>query len=95
MFPSPPTPGTPFAQNEKGRPLTLDVDGLDLASVSSSGENLEEQSWFYYLAEIALRRIGNRILSAFYASGYEYWASFDVHEYIRTAEGFELELETW
>lgn len=95
MFPSPPTPGTPLDKNDHGEPWTLDADGLDLAFITSSGEKLEEQSWFYYLAEIALRRIVNRILSAFYASSFESWTSFDVHEFITIAHSFELELETW
>jgi hypothetical protein len=33
----------------------------------------EERSWFYYLAEISLRRTMNRILSIFYGQGEQHW----------------------
>ncbi|KAF3396171.1 hypothetical protein F1880_006919 [Penicillium rolfsii] len=95
MFPSPPTtPGTPI----EGSVQMIGDSRLSLEGYTPMNEisdNLEEQSWFYYLAEIALRRIGNRIVHAFYSSGHESWANFDVAEYIQMTEGFEHELETW
>lgn len=74
---------------------TIDADALDLASVASCSENSEQQSWYYYLAETALRRIIDRIVNAFYASGFEPGATLDVQKSITMAEGFELELDAW
>jgi hypothetical protein len=95
MFPSPPTtPGTPIEGSLRSTGDTHSIVG-GYTPASDISENLEEQSWFYYLAEIALRRIGNRIIHAFYSSDHQSWADFNVTEFTAMAEGFEHELEAW
>jgi hypothetical protein len=95
MFPSPPTtPGTPIEGTLRTIGNIQSIMGR-CTPMNEISENLEEQSWFYYLAEIALRRIGNRIIHTFYSSDHEFWARFDVTEFIELTERFEHELETW
>lgn len=43
------------------------------AAVDDQQRAEEERSWFFYLAEISLRRIINDILSTFYDKGEEHW----------------------
>lgn len=35
----------------------------------------EEESWYYYLTEVALRRIGNRITNTFFRQDYTSWVN--------------------
>ncbi|KAH6879479.1 hypothetical protein B0T10DRAFT_520121 [Thelonectria olida] len=55
----------------------------------------QEQSWFYYLTEITLRRIANRVLNLFYAGDHTTWTKDSVLSMIKTAEQFEQQLEEW
>jgi hypothetical protein len=55
----------------------------------------QEHSWFYYLSEIALRRIGNRVLNTFYREKNFQWVDMDVQEAIKLAEEFMLLLQRW
>ncbi|QMW45584.1 hypothetical protein G4B11_009039 [Aspergillus flavus] len=53
----------------------------------------EEQSWYYYLTEVALRRIGNRVLNAFYREGQSMWS--DIRPFIPLALEFETQINAW
>ncbi|KAE8396366.1 hypothetical protein BDV23DRAFT_48080 [Aspergillus alliaceus] len=53
----------------------------------------EEQSWYYYLTEVALRRIGNRVLNAFYRRGQSMWS--DIKPFIPLALEFETQINAW
>ncbi|KAL4765046.1 Zn(II)2Cys6 transcription factor [Aspergillus foveolatus] len=53
----------------------------------------EEQSWYYYLTEVALRRIGNRVLNAFYREDSSTWAN--VRPLIPMALEFESQINAW
>lgn len=52
----------------------------------------EQQSWFYYLTEITLARIDNRILKAFYQSDHMGWATLVLPDAVQMAEHFEHEI---
>ncbi|KAI9661344.1 MAG: hypothetical protein M1831_003077 [Alyxoria varia] len=52
----------------------------------------EEESWYYYLTEIALRRISNSVVNAFYRDK-EKWD--DIVGMIPTALLFETQISTW
>lgn len=59
-----------------------------------------ERSWFFYLAEIALRRIMNDVLSSRYSAGSWYyaapWWTADGEGWLRgDVERFRQQLETW
>ncbi|KAF7596822.1 hypothetical protein BBP40_012422 [Aspergillus hancockii] len=53
----------------------------------------EEQSWYYYLTEVALRRIGNRVLNAFYRKGPSTWSN--IKPFIPLALEFETQINAW
>jgi len=54
-----------------GSPI-LNTDSIDIRHHSECLCN-EEKSWYYYLTEIALRRIGNRIINTFYRQDHCTW----------------------
>ncbi|KAG4436538.1 hypothetical protein IFR05_007976 [Cadophora sp. M221] len=84
LFPSPPSPGSPV--ESPASTLTTSSQQLQLA---------EEQTWFYYLSEIALRRIENRVLNAFYKEDHPHWLQTDLSVMIAAAEDIEMQMETW
>lgn len=53
----------------------------------------EEQSWYYYLTEVALRRIGNRVLNAFYREEPLAWSN--IKPFIPIAFEFESQIDEW
>ncbi|KFZ02170.1 hypothetical protein V500_00408 [Pseudogymnoascus sp. VKM F-4518 (FW-2643)] len=55
----------------------------------------QQQSWFYYLSEIALRRIGNRVLNYFYQDGHESWAETSLRPITQAANEFLRQLDQW
>ena len=55
----------------------------------------QEQSWYYYLSEIALRRIVNRVLNAFYRDDYQSWLNMEVPSMVKIGEDFMQLLEQW
>ncbi|KAJ5915452.1 hypothetical protein N7466_011385 [Penicillium verhagenii] len=61
-------------------------------SLSNHGQ---EQAWFYYLSEIALRRIGNRVLSTFYKENFTFWKELDIVATIQIANEFFRQLNMW
>lgn len=55
----------------------------------------EEQSWYYYLTEITLRRLGNRICNIMYAGDHTSWNSEAMPFLLKTAEEFEAKFDEW
>jgi hypothetical protein len=55
----------------------------------------EEESWYYYLTEIALRRIGNRIINTFYQYPEEHRSWLDITPLIPIAQELEAQISTW
>lgn len=53
----------------------------------------EEESWYYYLTEVALRRISNRIVNTFYQQHQASWAH--IKPLIPLAIEFEAQISTW
>ncbi|KFY90218.1 hypothetical protein V500_05231 [Pseudogymnoascus sp. VKM F-4518 (FW-2643)] len=53
----------------------------------------EEKSWYYYLTEVALRRISNRILSTFYRQDHRNWNN--ILPLIPIAKEFESQILVW
>lgn len=54
----------------------------------------EEESWYYYLTEVALRRIGNRIINTFFTSDHQAgW--LNIEPYLDIAMEFEAQVSTW
>jgi hypothetical protein len=53
----------------------------------------EEESWYYYLTEIALRRIGNRIINTFFRQDRTTW--LNVRPLLRIAQEFDVQVSSW
>ena len=53
----------------------------------------EEESWYYYLTEIALRRISNRIINSFFNQGRSSW--LNIRPLLRIAQEFEAQVSSW
>lgn len=53
----------------------------------------EEESWYYYLTEVALRRIGNRIINTFFRQDYRSW--LDIKPLISIALEFDAQVSSW
>lgn len=66
--------------------------GWDTDSASNKVIN-EEKSWYYYLTEVALRRIGNRILNTFYRQDHTSW--LHITPLIPIAKEFEEQILVW
>lgn len=101
LFPSPPSPPSPVQIPESSLPsstpassATPSSQAFSMASLSSS-QRTEEQSWFYYLSEIALRRIENQILNTFYRADHNSWTQMDVEGLISAATSIEDQLAIW
>lgn len=53
----------------------------------------EEESWYYYLTEVALRRIGNRIINTFFRQDYRSW--LNIKPLISIALEFDAQVSSW
>ena len=53
----------------------------------------EEESWYYYLTEIALRRIGNRIINTFFNRDASTWMA--IQPLLPIALEFETQVSAW
>jgi hypothetical protein len=53
----------------------------------------EEESWYYYLTEVALRRIGNRIINTFFRQDYTSWAN--IKPLTSIALEFDAQVSSW
>ena len=79
LFPSPPSPVVP------GEAAELRRHAAKLCN--------EEESWYYYLTEIALRRIGNRIVNTFFRQDRSSW--LDIKPLLLMAREFEAQVSSW
>lgn len=55
----------------------------------------QEKSWYYYLSEIALRRIGNSILNMFYANDKYPGGDMALPLMVKTATNFLDQMAQW
>ncbi|KAH6695663.1 hypothetical protein F5X68DRAFT_258227 [Plectosphaerella plurivora] len=100
-FPSPPSPQSPsqtpqMPVHTPTPPHTTGASSQTFASTpSQSYQGIEEQSWFYYLSEIALRRIENRVLNTFYKEDHHSWTRTNVEDMISAAMTIEDQIELW
>ncbi|KAF2086368.1 hypothetical protein K490DRAFT_7350, partial [Saccharata proteae CBS 121410] len=87
-FPSPPV------EDPRTQPSGFGGQMGDSTPQEMTGPDTE-QSWFYYLAEIAIRRIANRITNAFYLKDSSVWSNTSLDEMIRDSDELELQLDQW
>lgn len=92
LFPSPPSPlASPTARRN------ADYQGEDEEfELRQHAVRLcnEEESWYYYLTEIALRRIGNRIVNTFFRQHRTTWLT-GIKPLLRMAREFEAQVSSW
>lgn len=106
LFPTPPTLPEEYPRHRDQtsdwtnteslhRSPDIDQSGLTGWGVSNHISKLfnEEQSWYYYLTELALRRIGNRVLNAFYRDEPSTWSN--IKPLIPIALEFDSQINTW
>lgn len=53
----------------------------------------EEESWYYYMTEVALRRIGNRVINTFFRKTPDEW--LNIEQFVDVAVEFEAQVSTW
>ncbi|OAR01397.1 hypothetical protein LLEC1_04629 [Akanthomyces lecanii] len=96
MFPSPPSPIPTENSSDDGTTdghTLIDAEELELRQHAVRLCN-EEESWYYYLTEIALRRIGNRIVNTFFRQGRSAWM-VNMKPLLRMAKEFEVQVSAW
>ncbi|KAK3670543.1 hypothetical protein LTR78_009647 [Recurvomyces mirabilis] len=104
MFPTPPSPAAGHNARDKidigevSSGGVSDVPSTDnshdsVCSVALSRLYTEEESWYYYLTEIALRRIGNRIINSFFHCEPRKW--LNIQHYLGLAREYDTQLAAW
>ncbi|KAK2593048.1 hypothetical protein QQS21_009256 [Conoideocrella luteorostrata] len=99
LFPSPPSPLATDDQSIPGAPATafggspLQMDEATELRQHAVRLCNEEESWYYYLTEIALRRIGNRIVNTFFRQNRSSW--LHIKPLLRMAREFEAQVSSW
>lgn len=98
LFPSPPSPipTEHTTDDESIAPETQPFIGAEELELRRHAVRLcnEEESWYYYLTEIALRRIGNRIVNSFFRQGQSAWIT-NLKPLLRMAKEFEAQVSSW
>ncbi|KAF3393731.1 hypothetical protein F1880_004758 [Penicillium rolfsii] len=96
LYPSPPDISslTTAGQNFTS-PSTVTTAPQDPGNESVDLCPLYEQSWFYYLTEISIRRISNRVLHLLYQNDASSWVDSKVPSLVKTVIEFEQQLEDW
>lgn len=69
----------------------------DFADATSPAriQNEFEEGWYYYLADIAARRILQRVISSSYSGGDSCWVDVPLHSLLQTAEELDRQLTEW
>jgi hypothetical protein len=93
VFPTPPTGSPGPAETLSDANVATDHERSSSQSMSSA--SLLEKSWCYYLSDIAVRRIANRLVNAFYQDSASSWLSIPVERLSRVAEELDLQLTQW
>lgn len=65
------------------------------ATHSVNVHNELETGWYYYLADIAARRILQRVIQSFYESSESNWIELPLQDILHTAEELDRQLTEW
>lgn len=93
IFPTPPDPSDDIEVLD-GQIMARAVNRRDSFPVRPSEPDLE-MVWSYYLSELAVRKIANRIMNCFYRQDESSWLSMPIDRMIRVAEELELQITQW
>ena len=70
--------------------------GIDRHATSPAKTHSEfEEGWYYYLADIAARRILQRVISSSYGAGESAWLDVSLQCLLQTAEELDRQLMEW
>ncbi|KAL2840406.1 hypothetical protein BJY01DRAFT_236758 [Aspergillus pseudoustus] len=98
MFPCPPTPdqaiNDELGDGNESIPTPASNSSL-LSLTHGTLREVEEQSWYYYLSEIALRRIANRVWQYFYQEDHTSWSHMNIYTSAAVVGDLEMQLENW
>ena len=64
------------------------------STAAESGDVLEED-WLFYMTDIILSRLKNRVLRSLYADGHTSWHPDNLFVLLRCINEFECKLEHW
>lgn len=90
-FPSPPT-ATPV---EKLYDTPSDAGIESVSTQSPLVQQETEKAWYYYLADIAARRILQRVVDTFYKKSESAWCEASLPNLVQTAEELDRQLVQW
>ena len=91
-----PTPPCPTDDVEIFDNNSISITELHPESVFTRHSELDlEMIWSYYLSELAVRRIANRIMNCFYRNGESSWLAMPIDRMIRVADELELQISQW
>lgn len=97
MHPSPPgllDPQSDMIDNNYSPIEATSSSAVTSCRIQESRSNVE-LSWYYYLTEITLRRIANKVLNAFYDRSLSTWTAETMSSRVIAAEEFESQLNKW
>jgi hypothetical protein len=90
VFPTPPN-GSPEPPDDHTSPVASNPN----SSLRRASQKDSEEVWSYYVSEIAVRKIGNRLMNCFYKDDETSWMSMRLDRMIRVADELELQLTQW
>lgn len=107
LFPSPPSPlpgeqvPTTVGTSTVERSLSVNLSIMQMIAPETQDDVRvhakrlcnEEESWYYYLTEVALRRIGNRVINTFFQRAPDEW--LNIEQFVDVAVEFEAQVSTW
>jgi hypothetical protein len=97
MFPSPPnTDGSAMTSESFVSPMSAEMASNSVIDQPPrSFSESQEKSWYYYLSEIALRRIGNNVLNTFYTSDQYPGSDMSIQVMVKSATNFLDQMTQW
>jgi hypothetical protein len=90
VFPTPPN-GSPEPPDDPTSPGAAYRNSFSARRLAQDSEEV----WSYYVSEIAVRKIGNRLMNCFYKEDENSWMSMRLDRMIRVADELELQLTQW
>lgn len=76
-------------------PESTPVPGEGNYPEESAWQEVHQQSWYYYLSDIAYRRISNRTITALYNKPKEAWLSTPIQQLLTIAEELDAQVTQW
>lgn len=89
MHPSPPDMDAPSPET------TVSGHGSAQGRRNFALDHNQEESWYYYLTEITLRRLSNEILNTFYQNGHGGWTDKTIGFMAKAVQESEQQMDEW